>query len=41
MADTRAFNTKARKPGVSEYARHVYGDLSNWILFRKKAVYSV
>lgn len=41
MADPRTSDTKARQPGVNEYARHVYGAISYWILLRKKTMYSV
>lgn len=41
MADTRATNSEASKPGVSEHTRNVHGFVPNWIFPGAEAVHSV
>lgn len=41
MVDSRAFNSEARKPGVSEHTRYVHGVISNRLFPREETVYCV
>lgn len=41
MANSRAANTEAREPGISEYSRYVYGVVPNWFLPGEEALHCV